>query len=89
MSYYIDSFIGKIYFNSHKKLSVIMLQTQNFVHRANISFIDESEFFRFSNFYKWVSMNIFKTNERYYLYINLENNTYEILNIYHDYLTKL
>lgn len=86
MSYYIDSLIGKIYFNSHKKLSVVMLQTIDFIHRANISFVDEGEFFRFSDFYKWVSMNIFQINEKYYLCINLENNTYEMLNIHYDHV---
>jgi hypothetical protein len=89
MSYYIDSLIGKIYFNSHQKLYAVISQTENLIHRRNISFMDENQFYIFSDLYKWVSMNIVKTNEKYYLRINLENNTYEILNIYHDYLTEL
>lgn len=89
MSYYINSIMGKIYFNSPKKLSVLILLNNNLIHRQNISFLDESKFFEFSNHYRWSYMNIIKINQRYYLYIHLENDMYEMLNICHDYIDYL
>jgi len=85
MSYYIDSPIGEIYFNSPNKLSVFLSQNSYIIRRRNISFIDENKFFEFSDFYQWISMNIIKMYSRYYLSIYLNDDTYEILDIYRRY----
>jgi len=85
MSYYIDSVIGKIYFDTHRKFSVVISNSGNFIHRQNVTFLDEIKFTQFSNLYQWSCMRIIEINTRYYLCIRMENNTFEMLNIYHDY----
>jgi hypothetical protein len=84
MSYYINSATGRIYFNSHKKLSVLMTQNNHTIRRSNIFFHDENTFYKFSDFYQWLSMVIIYMNNQYYLSIWLNNDTYEILDIYYD-----
>lgn len=85
MSHYIDSPIGEIYFNSPNKTSVSLAQNDFRIRRTNISFVDEQLFFRFSDLYNWISMSIANMNGRYYLSIYLNNNTYELLDIYRSY----
>lgn len=84
MSYYINSPIGNIYFRAPKKSSVLISQNSFVIRRLNISFLDEDNFFKFSNFYNWSSMKIINMNYQYYLCIHLSNDTYELLNIYYD-----
>lgn len=85
MSYYIDSPIGAIYFNSPSRLHVFLSQNAYIIRKRNISFINENKFYEFSNLYKWIYMNVLSSNGRYYLSIYLNNNTYETLDIHHNY----
>ncbi len=86
MSYYIDSPIGPIYFNSNNKFLVFLSQNSCIIRRRNISFINENKFAEFSNLYKWIYMNILSSNGKYYLSIYLNNNTYETLNIHYSHI---
>jgi hypothetical protein len=84
MSYYIDSPIGELYFISPNKISVLLCQNQQTIRRRNITFVDENSFSKFSDYYKWIYMNIVKRNQNYYFLIYLENYTYIVLNIFYN-----
>ena len=84
MSYYIDSHIGKIFFHINKKSPVLISQNNSLIKRLNITFYDDVKFFQLSDFYDWIFMDIIIMNNQYYLYIHLNDHTYETLNIYYD-----
>jgi len=84
MSYYIDSPIGKIYFRIIKNTKIIIMQTNNSIKKLNISFVNDNLFYQLTELYDWMYMKMISMDNRDYLCIHLQNDTFEFLDIYYD-----
>jgi hypothetical protein len=84
MAYYIDSQIGKIYFDSHNLLKIRIYNYNHFIERKNIRFVDEAKFFEFIEMDRWMCMEIATFQNIACFVVHESHNKYYTLNIYNN-----